>query len=460
MNSAKLLILNACRYKNSQAMLSEVTSAYECTTKALDDGLDVLRTIQSRKPDWLVTVVDERSIYKAVGIAELSAVEFPGLRTLLVLYSETQNPEDSRPLFHKFDDTIINPGSGALLREHIDGFMQGPDVAEKELAKQKLFKNMTLRGTVGRDPNFLKSISNLPIIANSDIAVLILGETGVGKEVCARAIHYLSKRSDRPFIAVNCSAIPANLFENEFFGHKRGAFTDAREHHKGMIEEAQGGTVFLDEVDTLSFEAQSKILRLVQEKTYRSLGDHQEKQADIRIIAASNADLKMKISEGAFRSDLYYRFGVALKLPPLRERKADIPLLAEHFLHKHRLDGETPPKNFSSEALRKLLCYHWPGNIRELENIVRQAILFSRGTLIEPQDLNIVSSDAAHPAEKMSFQEAKKMAVEKFEKEYLTQLLIISEGNITLASKKAGKDRADLSRLIKKYRLNSDINRG
>ena len=216
-----------------------------------------------------------------------------------------------------------------------------------------------------------QQVGNFRKLARCDATVLISGETGTGKEVCARAIHYLSPRSSKPFITVNCGAIPAELVENELFGHERGAYTDAAVAKPGLIAEAEGGTLFLDEIDCLPLLAQVKLLRFLQEKEYRPLGSVKTRAASVRVIVATNADLENALRQGRLRQDLYYRINIlSLVLPPLRQRQGDILLLARHFLAKFTEEFAKPVQDFSPDVLPTLLAYPWPGNIRELEHTI------------------------------------------------------------------------------------------
>jgi DNA-binding NtrC family response regulator len=231
---------------------------------------------------------------------------------------------------------------------------------------------------VGESPAFLQAICRIPRVAASTASVLIGGETGVGKELFARAVHYSSERRSRPFIPINSSALPDQLFENELFGHAKGAYTDAGASEKGLLGEAEGGTIFLDEVDMLSASAQAKLLRFMQDREYRPLGSNKILIADARVIAASNADLRALVGERRFREDLFYRLNVlSLYVPPLRERMTDIALLTDHFLGKFERQYGRGPLRISSGALRKMLAYSWPGNVRELEGLLHRAVVFA-----------------------------------------------------------------------------------
>jgi len=286
------------------------------------------------------------------------------------------------------------------------------------------------------------------------ISVLICGETGTGKELAARAIHYLSERAGGPFVPVNCGAIPENLFENELFGHMRGAFTDARVLQVGLVQEAKGGTLFLDEIGAISPCNQVKLLRFLQDNEYKRLGDARPHKADVRIVTATNRDLPNLVREGAFREDLYYRIDVAsLRIPSLRERTEDIPLLVEHFLRKYSAEYGKVVEAVSRDAMRSLLQYPWPGNIRELENKVQNMILMASGPVIDVADIHLPQRCTPGPFETDGFAGAKRRMVESFEREYLTQLLMRHRGNVVGAAREAGKSRTGLWNLIRRHGL-------
>ena len=303
---------------------------------------------------------------------------------------------------------------------------------------------------VGESAAFHREIEKIPVIAKSNSTVLITGETGTGKELCARAIHHLSERSGFPFVPVNCGAIPVDLVENELFGHRKGAYTGAHESRDGLISEADGGTIFLDEVDSLPLSAQVKLLRFLNDKDYRQLGSTEMIRSDVRVIAASNIRLDLAVNENRFRQDLYYRLNVIpLSLPPLRERRDDIPLLARHFLKKRAIEAGRELDDFSVGAMRKLMLYGWPGNVRELENVIERAVVFAKGTSIDSADLALAESHEDDGME--SLRDAKAKVVEQFERDYIRSLLLCHDGNISRASKTAGKNRRAFWELIRKY---------
>jgi DNA-binding NtrC family response regulator len=317
---------------------------------------------------------------------------------------------------------------------------------------QKLKEDIGLKQIIGESPQFLEKVRCVPRFARCDAAVLISSESGTGKELFARAIHYLSARADRPFVPVNCGALPENLVESEIFGHKRGAFTGAACDRAGLIREAEGGTLFLDEIDCLMPQAQVKLLRFLQDGEYRSVGSEQIRHANVRVIAAANADFNQILRSGKFREDLFYRLSVlTLTVPPLRERPGDILLLTRDFLEKQAAIANTRPKNISLAALNRLLVHPWPGNVRELQNVLMRAIVLSDRCEIELSDLNL--PDNGHAVEEQSFQTMKSHVVWQFEHDFLTSVLHAHRGNITRAAFAAKKNRRAFWQLLRKHDL-------
>ena len=317
---------------------------------------------------------------------------------------------------------------------------------------QKLKENIGLKQIIGESPAFLDKVRCVPRFARCDATLLISGESGTGKELFARAIHYLSPRADRPFVPVNCGALPENLVESEIFGHKRGAFTGAASDQAGLIREAEGGTLFLDEIDTLTPTAQVKLLRFLQDGEYHPVGSPQILRANIRVVAAGNADFSQIVREGKFREDLFYRLNVlALTLPALRERRGDILLLAHDFLEKHAALAEARSKNLSLAALNRLLSHSWPGNVRELQNVLTRAIVLSDHDSIEPSDLDLPEDGPA--AEEQSFRAMKSHAVQRFEHDFLATVLRANDGNITRAASAVKKNRRAFWELLRKHGL-------
>ena len=311
---------------------------------------------------------------------------------------------------------------------------------------------------IGRSSAFLSTLKKVEQIASLDVAVTIFGETGTGKELIARAIHYSGTWSGGPFIPVNCGALPDTLFENEMFGHERGAFTGASKSQIGLIAQAENGTLFLDEIEALTPKAQVALLRFLQDKTYRPLGSTISKSANVRIVAASNESFNTLMSEQGFRSDLYYRLNlIPLKIPPLRQRGEDILLLAHHFQRVFQHQYKQPNKHLTAATLTTIQNHPWPGNVRELESSLHRAFLLSESDAIAPTDLfdenthSIPNAAESEDILKLSFKEAKSKTINNFEQRYLHLLMKQFNGNISAAAKHSGKERSALSRLIKKH---------
>jgi DNA-binding NtrC family response regulator len=314
--------------------------------------------------------------------------------------------------------------------------------------------SLKLDSLIGESNSFLSAVAKIARVANSDATVLITGETGTGKELFARAIHYNGARRNNPFVPLNCGALPEHLFENELFGHVRGAYTDALQSENGLLTEAEGGTLFLDEVDTLTPSAQSKLLRFLQNCEYRPLGSSKSLAANVRTIAATNTDLRERVRMRQFREDLFHRLNIlTLNVPTLRSRGPDIPVLAKHFLKRYGAQYGRGKMMFSRPALCKLLSYSWPGNVRELESMVHRAVVIASGDVLLPGDLELPVDRELQEIETGPLQAAKSRAIEEFERSYLSNLLSVSNGNISEAARAAGKDRRALQRMIRKHGL-------
>jgi DNA-binding NtrC family response regulator len=314
---------------------------------------------------------------------------------------------------------------------------------------------------VGQAPPFLEALRLIRRFAGSDLTVLVLGETGTGKELAARAIHALGRHRDRPFVPINSGAIPDSLVENELFGHARGAFTDGREGSPGLIADAEGGTLFLDEVEALSPKGQVALLRFLQDKIYRPLGSRQPVKAQVQVIAASNVDLAALVEKGEFRRDLVYRLQIgALRMPALRERCEDIAPLARHFVRRFARQYARREPALDPAALAWLERHTWPGNVRELENVIHRQFVCSDSGTIEIDDSCM--SAAGEPAVNgesprgashygIGFRRAKERVIEAFERDYVRWALEECGGNVSAAARRSEKERRAFGRLIKKY---------
>lgn len=301
---------------------------------------------------------------------------------------------------------------------------------------------------VAKSEKMQRILRQVSLIYTIDSTVYIQGESGTGKEIIARAIHLGSKRKDKPFVAINCATIPETLLESELFGYEKGAFTGAIESTKGLFTQAHEGTIFLDEIGNMPLSLQSKSLRFLQERQFYPVGSKEPVEVDVRVIVATNKDLKKDVNEGRFREDLFYRIHVIpIILPPLRERKEDIPALADHFVKKFGQLMKRKVKGLSPMAMQKLMLHDWPGNVRELENTIEFAVAMTQK--------NIISKDLILPASGLSPEPLKplKEARAMFEKSYVTHLLELTKGNISQSAKMAGKYRADFYNLIKKHKI-------
>ena len=315
---------------------------------------------------------------------------------------------------------------------------------------------------LGKSRAILETLERIRRIARTDATVLIEGETGTGKELAARAIHYLGRRQGYPFFPINCGALPDSLAENELFGHDRGAFTDARSESPGVLRLAHRGTLFLDEVDSLPLRVQTILLRFLEDRRFRPLGARTEQYADVRIVAASNTSLETLVAKHAFRADLFYRLRMmSVTLPPLRDREGDAELLAGHFVRECAKQYRQPEKSLDQGALQWMRSHRWPGNVRELENLIHREFLLTESSCIS------VSSGWCHYAPHVAegnaelnaamppgtYVQARCRAIEQFDREYLTSLLARTNGNVTQAALLAGKERRALGKLIKRYSI-------
>lgn len=305
---------------------------------------------------------------------------------------------------------------------------------------------------IGHSRGMLKIYETIRNVSVTTVPVLIAGESGTGKELVARAIHFESKRRERRFVAINCAALPETILESELFGHVRGAFTGAIRDKKGLLEEADGGTLFLDEVGDISPQIQAKLLRILQDGEFRSIGDLKVRRVDFRTISATNKNIDDEVAKGRFREDLYYRLKViTIKMPPLRERTEDIPLLADHFMKKYSKKYGKNVTGISDSAMRRLVNNPWKGNVRELENAIARAVAVLNDTVIDESDL---FSEECSIISHANFKAAKKKALLDFYRTFITSALIRNNGNITKTAEECGMMRQSLQQLMKRCSIN------
>jgi DNA-binding NtrC family response regulator len=391
------------------------------------DGIEALKRIRDEEPRIPVVMMSAHgTIEKAVQSMKLGAYDF------------ITKPFASDRLLV----TVRNALTTSSLRQEIDSL-------RSELKSRFQFKNI-----IGQSGKMQEVFRALEKVVNSNVTVLIQGESGTGKELIARAIHYHSPtRSTKPFVAVNCSALPESLLESELFGHEKGSFTGATGRRVGKFEVANGGSIFLDEIGLMTQATQAKVLRVLQEREFERVGGNEMIKVDVRVISATNKDLEEAIKTGEFREDLYYRISVfPIKLPPLRERKEDVPLLAAHFLDKYAKQENKELEDIAPDALELLMAYNWPGNVRELENCIERAVVLATTREITPKDLpNSVRSIG----EKKIYESDNTLSswIEKLEEDALRNALLENGGNISQTAKKLGIGRATIYRKAKKYGL-------
>ncbi|OGK81091.1 MAG: hypothetical protein A2X51_14550 [Candidatus Rokubacteria bacterium GWC2_70_24] len=326
--------------------------------------------------------------------------------------------------------------------------------SENRQYRRELEGLYNVRNLLGQSPQMVEVYKLVARVSGLDTTVLIQGETGTGKELAARAIHYASPRAGRPLVVVDCTALPEGLFESELFGHERGAFTGAVSTRRGLLETSDGGTCFLDEIGDLSPTLQAKLLRVLQERAIRRVGGNEVLPVNVRIIAATNRDLGTRVAEGAFREDLYYRLNVVtIVLPPLRERSQDIPLLAQHFLEEYARAADKPTRGFAQETLAVLSGYHWPGNVRELEHAVERAVALSSSEVLVPEDLPDLLRRG--PEGNLRLPTAT-MTLDQVKQWYVARVLEEAGGNKVRAAEILGIDRGTLYRLLRRQTSEGD----
>lgn len=355
-------------------------------------------------------------------------------------------------------DFIAKPFTSEQLRIAIERAMRQKILAdENKRLKEQLKASSMIDEITGKSSAIQEVTELIKRVSQTDANILITGESGTGKELVAKAIHARSLRESMPFVPVDCAALPENLLESELFGYEKGAFTGANTSKPGLFETAHGGTLFLDEIGEIPMTMQAKLLRAIQERQVRRLGSNKFISIDVRIISATNRDIKKGILGETFREDLYYRLNVIqINVPPLRERRGDIPVLTSHFAGKFAALNKKNITGISPDAMEVLESYLWPGNVRELQNIMERAVVLCDADKITMGDLpkEICTAPPLPPVENLQYKDAKEAWLAAFERNYLTSLLNGTSGNISRAAQKAGIDRKTIHRLIKRYNLN------
>jgi DNA-binding NtrC family response regulator len=392
------------------------------------DGVEVVRRLRGEHADLPVVVMTAYgTIESAVESVRLGAADyvvkpFEVAELLIVIRNAIELQE-------------LRSASRATLRRNLETF--------------------TLSNVITQDAGMLEVFELLRSVADLDTTVLIHGETGVGKELLARSVHFSGGRRDRPFVAVNCAAIPAELFESELFGFRKGAFTGASEGRRGFFQTANGGTLLLDEIGEMPLALQSKLLRAIEEKRVTPIGSDRAVEIDVRFIATTNKDLQAEVEHGRFRRDLFYRLSVMpVRVPPLRERPGDVPLLARHFLELSARRSKKVVRVITAAAMQALCRYAWPGNVRELENVIERAVIVAKGDTIAEVE-RFLTGETERPRVDLAlpFRDAKARVVEEFERAYVTGVLEAHGGKLTAAAKHADMDPKNFSEKLKLYGL-------
>jgi DNA-binding NtrC family response regulator len=335
-------------------------------------------------------------------------------------------------------------------------------IQENQRLQQACGPLAVFQDLVGKSAVMQRLYETIQMAAKTELTVLITGESGTGKDLSARAVHALSARSRGPFVAVNCPTVPENILESELFGYRKGAFTHATENRPGLFQEAHGGTIFLDEIGDISPSIQTKLLRVLQEKEIKPLGDTRSIVVDVRIVASTNQDLRAKIEVGQFREDFFYRLNVLpIRQPSLREHREDIPLIATHLLEKHCTLMQRPLKRISPELMKLFMRLEWRGNVRELENLIMRGISFSAGTDIRVEDVGWAAGEASPQPDQLDFEGlgyklAKQRYLEKFNQDYLGELLSSCKGNVSQAARVCGLERQALQQIMRRYGIRAD----
>jgi len=400
------------------------------------DGLELLKRIKERNGDTVVIILTAHgTVDSAVDALKIGAYDFL-----------------TKPLNN---ERFIHTLKRAIELKRV--------IREKNLLAERLKQARLVGSIIGNSPAIRSMLEKIEMIADTDETVLITGETGTGKELAARTIHILSKRSQKKFVPVNCPALPESILESELFGYKKGAFTSAMSDKKGLFESANGGTIFLDEIGDIPTGIQTKLLRVIQEREFKPLGDTESIQVDVRVVASTNQDLERKISQGQFREDLFYRLNViSVHMPSLRERVEDIILLADYFLLEYSIEFDKEIQGFSEDAAAYLTNRMWKGNVRELQNVIKRAVIFAREPIIDrpalenPLRSNAVDENVPDHVLSLDYKTARKLTVENFSVTYIKNILEKTDGNVTRAAREAGLERQSFQHLMRKYNIRSN----
>jgi DNA-binding NtrC family response regulator len=483
MTPATLTVLVVDDDDESLSLVSALVRAKGYRVATAHDGREALQTFEREAPQLVIT---DQMMPELDGAGFLAAIKKQNPLVPVLVMSVIDSVDRAVELLRSgADDYLIKPVDPPRLynrlEHHLKQLALQQDVEQLEQVLELAFE-LGEDFVLGPSVSMRRLLAKIPAMAKTDANIVIYGESGTGKELVARSIHRASKRGTGQLVSVSCASIPDGLWERELFGHVKGAFSDAGGGAPGVIAAAAGGTLFLDEVGEIPLSMQAKLLRFLQEREYRPVGSTETKRADVRVIAATHRDLAKRAKDGLFRQDLFYRLNVlTLTVPPLVERKEDIPQLASGFLRRYAASFDKPVVGFSPIALQKLLSYDFPGNVRELENVVQQALISAQYSVICADDVGVgdtklqelepretaaietprikppstgkrAAADDGAPMSK-PYNEAKLAVVEQFERNYVTTLLEQHDGNISQAAKSAGLPRKSLARIMSRHQI-------
>lgn len=429
----------------------------DCDIKIAENGSSALEILQKKPVDLLLTDIRMPDMD---GMALLNATRsLDPYITVVIMTAYGSIDQAVAAIKGGAYDFIAKPfEEQQIIHVITKGLERNRLIRENQRLQNQMAGKKSFHGMIGVAPAMMKAFNSIQMLGRTDVTVLIRGESGTGKEMAAQAIHALSRRNARQMVTVNCPALPESILESELFGYKKGAFTNATHDKAGLFSDADGSTIFLDEIGDLSASLQTKLLRVLQEKEIKPLGDNHTQKVDVRIMASTNQDLEQKISNGSFREDLYYRLNVArLDMPPLSRRMEDVPLLVDHFLKTAARELDTMAKTIAPQAIEGLLSHNWPGNVRELENTIQGLTALVKGDTIEREHLPAFKAKACLELDVLDmgtpYKVLKEQLIETFTTAYVTQLLKMTNGNVTEAAHKSQIKRQSLQKIFKRYRM-------
>ena len=437
-----------------------IGSKLDCRLETAQSGYEAIKHVKSKNPSVVLTDIKMPDLDGLSLLKEILAFD-PTISVIIMTgYATVEGAvealkEGALDFFQKpFDNDVV-------IHAVRKGFERTNLLRENRRLQEQLHSSKERYGFVGKSPKLKKVLELISRVADTDVTVLIRGESGTGKEVAARALHQMSKRRSKRMITVNCPALPEHILESELFGYVKGAFTGADTDKEGLFLAAHGSTILLDEIADIPLSIQTKLLRVLQEKEIRPLGTTKSVKVDVRVIASTNQDLEKKIEEGTFREDLFYRLNVVtITMPSLKEIAEDIPLLAQKFLERYSKEYGKEGLEFAPESIRCLMQREWKGNVRQLQNAIKRAVLLASGSVIWPSDIPTENGQDSGVqmltmpcVSHLPYKQAKEEVMSRFSVAYLTKILQESKGNVTLAAKKCGLERQSLQRLLRKYKV-------